>query len=43
MQRRIVEEISKSYIENSGDLTSWEILADAAERAGMDKDRVPKI
>ena len=42
VQRKIVEEIFKSYFENSGDLTSWEMLADAAEKAGMDKDTVPK-
>lgn len=42
MQRKIVEEIFKSYFENSGDLTSWEMLADAAEKAGMDKDTVLK-
>ncbi|KAH8901180.1 DSBA oxidoreductase [Thozetella sp. PMI_491] len=37
IQNKVVAEIFKSYFEDGGDLTSMDMLADAAEKAGLDR------
>lgn len=37
LQTRIVEELFSAYFENEGDITSHEVLLDAAKKAGFDE------
>lgn len=37
-QTRVIEELFASYFEKEEDITSWEVLLGAAERAGLDRE-----
>jgi predicted DsbA family dithiol-disulfide isomerase len=36
-ENRVVLELFKSYFEGTGDITSWDMLTEAAEKAGIDR------
>jgi predicted DsbA family dithiol-disulfide isomerase len=40
MQTRVVEELFAAYFENEGDITSHEVLRNAAVKAGLDEKEV---
>ncbi|KAH7029230.1 DSBA-like thioredoxin domain-containing protein, partial [Microdochium trichocladiopsis] len=40
VENRVVLELFKTYFENNGDITSWEDLVAAAERAGLEQAEV---
>jgi predicted DsbA family dithiol-disulfide isomerase len=37
MQTRVIEELFAAYFENEKDITTYEVLLEAAEKAGLDK------
>lgn len=40
VENKVVLELFRTYFENNGDITSWDDLVAAAERAGLDKGEV---
>ncbi|KAK2058006.1 DSBA-like thioredoxin domain-containing protein [Colletotrichum caudatum] len=42
VQNAVVDSIMKSYFEEGGDITSWDMIADAAARGGLERDEVRK-
>ncbi|KAK2034319.1 DSBA-like thioredoxin domain-containing protein [Colletotrichum zoysiae] len=42
VQNAVVDSIMKSYFEEGGDITSWDMIVDAAARGGLERDEVRK-